>query len=51
MTNALNPTPQKADEQKAQDPVKRPTAKPLPDWKPLGVVRDYFTELMKQDDF
>jgi hypothetical protein len=23
----------------------------LPDWKPLGTIRDYFTEQMKQDQF
>lgn len=58
MTNELNPTPQKADEMAdelkdspGQSPIKRPITKPLPDWKPLGAVRDYFTELMKQDDF
>lgn len=26
-------------------------SKPLPDWKPLGSIRDYFTEQMKQDQF
>ncbi|MCE3234735.1 MAG: hypothetical protein K0Q50_915 [Vampirovibrio sp.] len=26
-------------------------SKPLPDWKPLGTIRDYFTEQMKQDQF
>lgn len=26
-------------------------SKPLPDWKPLGTIRDYFTEQMKQDHF
>jgi len=58
MTNELNPTPQNADAlanepggQPVPKPEKRPNAKPLPDWKPLGSVRDYFTELMKQDDF
>jgi len=24
-------------------------SKPLPDWKPLGSIRDYFTEQMRQD--
>lgn len=30
-------------------PNKIPRAKPLPDWKPLGSIRDYFTEQMRQD--
>jgi hypothetical protein len=44
-------------EQNAQQPEpetpaqkQRPKNK-TPDWKPLGTVRDYFTEQMKQDGF
>jgi hypothetical protein len=33
----------------AQDP--KPLPKTLPDWKPLGAIRDYFAEQMRQDNF
>ncbi len=49
-----SPTPEQptSNEQstEAQAPIAKPTpAKKLPDWKPLGTVRDYFTEQMKHD--
>jgi hypothetical protein len=39
--------PEKATTPEARPKTNRP--KPLPDWKPLGTVRDYFTEQMRQD--
>jgi len=38
-------------EQATQPPVcdKNTSTLKLPDWKPLGNVRDYFTEQMRQD--
>jgi hypothetical protein len=37
---------QQAEESGQADSVKRSK---LPDFKPLGAIRDYFTEQMKQD--
>jgi hypothetical protein len=50
-----NPTPIQSPDghpEKAEIPEVRPKThrpKPLPDWKPLGAVQDYFTEQMRQD--
>jgi len=42
--------PASSTEQEASVP-KRTQSKPLPDWKPLGSIRDYFSEQIKQDGF
>jgi len=47
----IEPTPHAGHGDAQAEPVrpKISRSKPLPDWKPLGSIRDYFTEQMRQD--
>lgn len=47
------PTPLLTDDTPPVPTVEKqsPSAPSASDWKPLGTIRDYFTEQMKQDDF
>lgn len=39
------------DVEKKASVEKKAKSKPLPDWKPLGTIRDYFAEQIRQDGF
>jgi hypothetical protein len=45
---AIANQPASSTEQTSPVP-KKAQRKPLPDWKPLGSIRDYFAEQIRQD--
>jgi hypothetical protein len=49
MSESPNNQPTSAKHQPEQPKAKSPNKMKLPDWQPLGTVRDSFYEAMKQD--
>jgi hypothetical protein len=50
-TETVSNAPVEADAVKTKAQGPKPLPQTLPDWKPLGAIRDYLAEQIRQDGF